>query len=306
MARAVGALGLRSVVVVVGGVDPRRQERARRRCLTALLWELDQRRVEQVVFESRQHRDAEDRQMIAFALRSGWVEPTMRYDFAAPFDECLLWLGRRGRGSLRRGAVGRRPRVPRNARRLGGRGRGAAPVHSMPAPGQRPSRARSLHLGRLDLSELLPVWTRCRSGLARRRRVPANYAASHRQRRICRREGPRPRDSASPGHEHRPWLGQQPVKEDQSDAERSLPDHAAAQRAAQRSSVPSQGCSADDRAVPRQARPTAPAATEAQCAPRPPPPARQPRDAPCGSPSSQQMPRTPERGCLWRQGRWSR
>lgn len=92
MARAVGALGLRSVVVVVGGVDPRRQERARRRCLTALLWELDQRRVEQVVFESRQHRDAEDRQMIAFALRSGWVEPTMRYDFAGPFDECLLWL----------------------------------------------------------------------------------------------------------------------------------------------------------------------------------------------------------------------
>jgi uncharacterized protein with von Willebrand factor type A (vWA) domain len=92
MVGVVAGLGLHSVVVTVTPVDPRSSERARRRCLRQLLWELDQRAVRTVVLESRQRRDASDRTMISHAVRTGWASAALQYSFDRPKDECLLWL----------------------------------------------------------------------------------------------------------------------------------------------------------------------------------------------------------------------
>lgn len=85
-------LDLHAVVVTTVGFDSLHTERARRRCLRQLLWELSERDVREVVLESRRHRDAADRQMIAHAQRSGWAPLALRYGFSHPDQECLLWL----------------------------------------------------------------------------------------------------------------------------------------------------------------------------------------------------------------------
>jgi hypothetical protein len=92
MAARVGGLGLCAVVVVAAPVDPRNLERARRRALTRLLWELAGRGVVRVVLETRGRGDARDRKTVAYAQRSGWAPVTLRYEFGDPRAECLLWL----------------------------------------------------------------------------------------------------------------------------------------------------------------------------------------------------------------------
>jgi hypothetical protein len=93
MARLIGTLGLEAVAVTAAPVVSDRQERARRRCLPSLLWELDQRSVTHVVLETRQrHRDAADDRMIGFARRAGWTTRQVPYAFARPDAEPLLWL----------------------------------------------------------------------------------------------------------------------------------------------------------------------------------------------------------------------
>jgi hypothetical protein len=92
MTRVVAALGLDAVAVTSTPVDGTRQERARRRCLRVLLWEVQRRGIEHVVLESRQQRNPEDERMIAYARQAGWVSGALRYDFQRPPDEPLLWL----------------------------------------------------------------------------------------------------------------------------------------------------------------------------------------------------------------------
>lgn len=93
LANMVASLGLAAVAVAATPVAPDRQERARRRCLTRLLWELAERAVGDVVVESRRHhKDLEDRRMIQYLQRSGWLRADLRYRFAEPYDEPLLWL----------------------------------------------------------------------------------------------------------------------------------------------------------------------------------------------------------------------
>ena len=92
MAARVRDLGLDAVVVTTAPVEPRRTERARRRCLLRLLWELDQREERQVVFESRRAGDADDRRAVAVAERAAHVRAPVRYAFLAPTEEPLLWL----------------------------------------------------------------------------------------------------------------------------------------------------------------------------------------------------------------------
>lgn len=92
MAGIVAGLRLDALVVTARPVERTRQERARRQCLRRLVWELDRRRLSDVVLESRGHRDADDRSMIAYALRAGWGSRELRYGFARPTDEPLLWL----------------------------------------------------------------------------------------------------------------------------------------------------------------------------------------------------------------------
>lgn len=92
LVRLVASLGVTAVAVSATPVARTRQERARRRCLAPLLWELERRHVTRVVLESRQHRDAEDDRMIGYARRAGWVSRGTPYEFARPDEESLLWL----------------------------------------------------------------------------------------------------------------------------------------------------------------------------------------------------------------------
>jgi hypothetical protein len=92
LAAAVRALDIDAVVVATRDVRHRNSERARRRCLVRLLWELDQRAARDVVFETRKHQDADDRRVIAAAVRAGQVGRGVGYAFVLPTDEPLLWL----------------------------------------------------------------------------------------------------------------------------------------------------------------------------------------------------------------------
>ena len=93
LAKTVGALDLVSVVAVATPVDKHRPERARKLCLTQLLWELQRRSIRDVLFESRRPaQDKEDRKLIAAAVRSQHLEPGLVFGFGHPDVEPLLWL----------------------------------------------------------------------------------------------------------------------------------------------------------------------------------------------------------------------
>ncbi len=84
---------LPAVVAVAAPIDPQRQERARRKCLEQLLWELVQRDVRDLVLESRQERrDRHDRAAILAGQKAGQVPADLRYAFEQPSREPLLWL----------------------------------------------------------------------------------------------------------------------------------------------------------------------------------------------------------------------
>lgn len=86
-------LGLPSLVAVAAPIDPRRQERARRKCLERLLWELTELGTRDVLLESRQERrDVHDRKAIAAAQQRGAIPADLRYSFGRPDQEPLLWL----------------------------------------------------------------------------------------------------------------------------------------------------------------------------------------------------------------------
>jgi ribosomal protein S12 len=80
-------------VVIATGVTPRRQERARRKCIERLLAELADRRIAAVVFERRHEElDARDRTMVAALRRQRTVPAWLRVSWVAATDEPLLWL----------------------------------------------------------------------------------------------------------------------------------------------------------------------------------------------------------------------
>lgn len=90
---AVAELRPRGIVVIGAGMDPRHQERARRKCMERLLWNLDERGVADAVFEQRNSdMDRRDREMVA-TLRGRWVIRTrLRVSWENPVVEPLLWL----------------------------------------------------------------------------------------------------------------------------------------------------------------------------------------------------------------------
>jgi hypothetical protein len=90
---AVCGLGNTGVVVIATGMAPRRQERARRKCIERLLAELVDREIGSVVFERRHHAlDARDRAMIAALQRQRVLPPAFRATWQPPVNEPLLWL----------------------------------------------------------------------------------------------------------------------------------------------------------------------------------------------------------------------
>ncbi|NRQ30574.1 hypothetical protein HII36_01765 [Nonomuraea sp. NN258] len=93
LVEALAALGLRGLVIVGAGLARRTQERARRKCMERLLWELGHRHVTDVIFERREPTlDARDRDMIEALKGRHAMAPRLLAVWRSPFDEPLLWL----------------------------------------------------------------------------------------------------------------------------------------------------------------------------------------------------------------------
>jgi len=81
------------VVVIGSGMEPGRQERARRLCIERLLTEMTSQGIMTVVFERRQPGlDARDRVMVAALQRRHSVPAGLRASWQPAGSEPLLWL----------------------------------------------------------------------------------------------------------------------------------------------------------------------------------------------------------------------
>ncbi|NUS02474.1 MAG: hypothetical protein HOV97_07900 [Nonomuraea sp.] len=90
---AVTELRLAGVVVVGAGLDPKRQVRARRKCMECLLWELGGHHVVDVFFERRHAElDRRDHEMVVGLKGRHAVSPRLRLLWCDPVAEPLLWL----------------------------------------------------------------------------------------------------------------------------------------------------------------------------------------------------------------------
>jgi hypothetical protein len=91
MIEAVVEIGLGAVVCDCRAGRLGAQERARARCLHALLWDLRDG-VSEVLIDTRgPHADRRDRRTLRQAQRTGAVPRHLRYDFRSPREEPLLW-----------------------------------------------------------------------------------------------------------------------------------------------------------------------------------------------------------------------
>jgi hypothetical protein len=90
---AVAALRPRGIVVIGTGMDPRHQERARRKCMERLLWNLYERGIAEAVFERRSNDlDNRDRQMVAMLRGRHLASSRLPVLWESPEAEPLLWL----------------------------------------------------------------------------------------------------------------------------------------------------------------------------------------------------------------------
>ncbi|WP_327590630.1 hypothetical protein OHA25_29185 [Nonomuraea sp. NBC_00507] len=83
-----------SALVIVGaGLDVKRQERARRKCMEHLLWELGRRPVVDVFFESRDPAmDTADKKLIDVLRVRNAIAPRLRALWVPAVEEPLAWL----------------------------------------------------------------------------------------------------------------------------------------------------------------------------------------------------------------------
>lgn len=90
---AIAEMPLTNIVVTAARLDPKKQERARRKCLEQLLHRLVAADIERVWLESRDAvGNRRDLAMVA-SLRNTRVLPdSIRVDHARPLDEPMLWL----------------------------------------------------------------------------------------------------------------------------------------------------------------------------------------------------------------------
>ena len=90
---AVADLEPHGIVVIATGLDPRRQERGRRKCIERLLWELGDSYVSDVIFERRSAEfDLRDRELVAALQGRHAMPPRLRLSWEAAEKEPLLWL----------------------------------------------------------------------------------------------------------------------------------------------------------------------------------------------------------------------
>ncbi|MDO9395841.1 MAG: hypothetical protein Q7T71_04795 [Herbiconiux sp.] len=89
----IAEMPLTNVVVTATRLDPRRQERARRKCLQRMLHHLAEDQIEQVWLESRDAiGDSRDLAMVASLRTTRALPASIRVDHARPLDEPLLWI----------------------------------------------------------------------------------------------------------------------------------------------------------------------------------------------------------------------
>ncbi|MEU4576425.1 MULTISPECIES: hypothetical protein [Nonomuraea] len=105
---AVAELRPSALVVVGTGLDARRQERARRKCMEHLLWELGRRPVLEIFFESRgPGLDAADRDLIDVLRIRHAISPRLRALWVPAVEEPLTWLPDVVAGAASLAAAGR-------------------------------------------------------------------------------------------------------------------------------------------------------------------------------------------------------
>ncbi|MER6974726.1 hypothetical protein ABT304_26960 [Nocardioides sp. NPDC000445] len=93
IAEAFGQLDLAHTVVVASPIDPRKQERARRKCFERLLPELAGIGVTHAWLETRTTvLNGRDRAMVAAMRGSGALTGSLRVEFGDPEIEPLLWI----------------------------------------------------------------------------------------------------------------------------------------------------------------------------------------------------------------------
>jgi hypothetical protein len=92
LAEAVADEHLTHIVVVGSPLNPRKPERARRRCLERLMVELCALGVGQIWAESRASADNQrDRAMLGYLRTTRVVPGSLRMDFVTPLAEPMLW-----------------------------------------------------------------------------------------------------------------------------------------------------------------------------------------------------------------------
>lgn len=93
IAETLGQLDIAHTIVVASPMDPRKQERARRKCLERLLPELEHIGVDQAWFETRTASlNTRDRAMVVALRGAGALAGRLRVDFADPRVEPMLWI----------------------------------------------------------------------------------------------------------------------------------------------------------------------------------------------------------------------
>jgi hypothetical protein len=102
IAESIGALALPATVVTGMPLAKSKQERARAKCMEALLTELEAQGVTQVWLEARTPSLIRRDMRLVDALRSqGRITPSIRVDTALPRDEPMLWLPDAVAGAVR-------------------------------------------------------------------------------------------------------------------------------------------------------------------------------------------------------------
>ncbi|MEV0613144.1 hypothetical protein AB0I81_07440 [Nonomuraea sp. NPDC050404] len=93
LVEAVALLQPAGIIVSGSGLDPKRQERARRKCLECMLWELGDHHVVDVVFERRDSElDRRDHKLVEVLQGRHAMPPRLRLSWRSPMSEPLLWL----------------------------------------------------------------------------------------------------------------------------------------------------------------------------------------------------------------------
>lgn len=88
----VRALSGEAILVIGTGLNPMKQERARRQCMQVLLHELQQHQVSSATFEHRNALlDRRDMEFIEALRGKRWLDRSITVEFADPVHEPMLW-----------------------------------------------------------------------------------------------------------------------------------------------------------------------------------------------------------------------